>query len=509
LKAALVKAHDGETRWKAIMSSMGEGLSIQDVDFIITYQNQALKDLVGDHIGEHCYTAYENQDHICEGCPVAMAFRDGGIHKAQRSSTIGKQTAVHVEITASPLMDLGGNVVGGIELIRNVTEQKKLENQLRHSQKMEAVGTLAGGIAHDFNNILNVVLGYGSMVMATLAVGTPAKEQMHEVLLAAERAAVITKRLLVFSRKQIVEMKSVNINDVILGLQKMLFQVVRESIALNLDLTDYPLIVLADGGQLEQVLINLAANARDAMPTGGRLTIGTGLVDVDEENVAAYGYGKPGRYALITVADTGKGMDAETQKKIFEPFFTTKGVGEGTGLGLAISYGIIKQHSGYLTVYSEPDEGTVFKIYLPLSAEAASPDMKTEGVFPVKGGQETILVAEDDAALRKLARIVLESFGYTVITAEDGEEAIAKFMENGERIGLVLLDMIMPKKNGKEVSEVIRKVCPGMKILFMSGYTMEIVTNKELLDAGFDLIQKPFLSKELLTRVREVLDSSS
>lgn len=506
LQAALGKAYEGETRWKAIMSSMGEGLSIQDVDFIITYQNQALKDLVGDHIGEHCYTAYEHQDHVCEGCPIAMAFRDGGIHQAKRSTTIGKQAALHVEITASPLIDLGGNVVAGIELIRNVTEQRKLENQLRQSQKMEAVGTLAGGVAHDFNNILNVILGYGTMVMDTLAAGSQSKDDMHEVLLAAERAAVLTKRLLIFSRKHLVEMKPVNINTLILDLQKMLLQVIRESIEFNLDLTDYPLIVQADGGLLEQVLINLAANARDAMSAGGRLTIGTGLEEVDDAYVAAYGYGKPGRYALITVADTGQGMDAETQKKIFEPFFTTKGIGEGTGLGLAISYGIIKQHNGYIKVYSEPDEGTVFKIYLPLSDEAPSLDTKTEGIVPVKGGHETILVAEDDAALRKLSRIVLESFGYTVIAAEDGEDAIEKFMENRERIGLVLLDMIMPKKNGKEISEAIMKVCPGMKILFMSGYTMEIVTNKELIEAGFDFIRKPFQSKGLLAKVREVLD---
>lgn len=505
LQAALIKAHEGENRWEAIMTSMGEGLSVQDVDFIITYQNQALKDLVGDHRGEHCYTAYENRDHVCEGCPVAMAFRDGGIHKMSRTATTGKET-LHVEITASPLRDIGGNIVAGIELIRDVTDQKKLEDQLLQAQKMEAVGTLAGGVAHDFNNILNVILGYGAMVMDTLAAGSPAKEDMHEVLLAAVRAADLTKRLLSFSRKETVEVQPVNINELILGLQKMLLRIIRESIDFNLDLVDRPLIVQADGGQIEQVLINLAVNARDAILESGRLTISTGLEEVNEEYVAAYGYGRPGRYALITVADTGQGMDAETQKRIFEPFFTTKGVGEGTGLGLAISYGIIQQHSGYIKVYSEPGQGTVFKIYLPLSEEAVPPDTKTEGVVSVKGGHETILVAEDDAALRRLSRIVLESSGYTVITAEDGEDAISRFMENRERISLVLLDMNMPKKNGKEVSAAIRKVCPGMKIVFASGYTMEIITNKELTEAGFDFIQKPFQSKDLLAKVREVLD---
>lgn len=288
--------------------------------------------------------------------------------------------------------------------------------------------------------------------------------------------------------------------------RKCLVRIIQESIECNLEIADRSLIVLADAGQIEQVLINLATNARDAMPEGGRLTIGTELVELNEEYVAAYGYGRPGRYALLTVADTGLGMDAETQQKIFEPFFTTKAVDEGTGLGLAISYGIIKQHNGFIKVYSEPGEGSIFKIYLPLSEEAVPLDKETEGVVPVKGGDETVLVAEDDAALRNLSRIVLESFGYTVIAAEDGEEAIARFMANRERIGLVLLDMIMPRKSGKEVGEAIRKVCPGIKIVFMSGYSMEIVANKELTEAGFDFIQKPFQSKDLLAKVREVLD---
>ena len=388
----------------------------------------------------------------------------------------------------------------------DITERKHLEAQLLHAQKMEAVGTLAGGVAHDFNNILNVIMGYGAMVMGTLATDSQSRKNMNEVLLAADRAAGLTKRLLVFSRKQVVEVKSVNLNELILGLQKMLVRIIRESIDFHLDLVDRPLIVQADAGQIEQVLINLAANARDAMLEGGRLTIGTGLEDVDEKYVAAYGYGKPGRYALITVADTGQGIDAETQKKIFEPFFTTKGIGEGTGLGLAISYGIIKQHSGYIKVYSEPGHGTVFKIYLPLSETVALPDTKTEGVVPIKGGNETILVAEDDATLRKLTAIILESFGYTVITAEDGEDAITKFLENRDRISLVVLDMIMPKKNGKEVSAAVRKVSPRMGILFVSGYTMEIITNKELTEGGLDFIQKPFPSKDLLAKVREVLD---
>jgi PAS domain S-box-containing protein len=411
------------------------------------------------------------------------------------------------EFRVSLLRDYAENLIGLSGVGIDLTEHKKLEAQLLHSQKMEAVGTLAGGISHDFNNILNVILGYGTMVMDTLAEGTPAKEQMREVLLAADRAATLIKRLLVFSRKQVVQVTQVDINALILGLEKMLIRTIRENVDFHLELADQSLVVLADAGQIEQVLINLAVNARDALLEGdGKLTISTRLETMDDEYVAAYGYGKPGRYVLVTVADTGEGMDAETQKKIFEPFFTTKGIGEGTGLGLAISYGIIKQHNGFIKVYSEPGQGTLFKIYLPLSEDTAIPEQKADSAVTVKGGHETILVAEDDASIRKLMEIVLESFGYTVISAKDGEEAIAKFMENRERISLVLLDMIMPKKNGKEVSKALRKVSPLVKILFASGYTMNIIKSEELTEGGFNFIQKPFQSKDLLAKVREILD---
>jgi CheY-like chemotaxis protein len=286
----------------------------------------------------------------------------------------------------------------------------------------------------------------------------------------------------------------------------MLVRIIRESIDFNLHLADTPFIVLADAGQIEQVLINLVSNAKDAMQEGGRLTISTELEEMDDAYVADNGYGKPGRYALITVTDTGEGMDAETRKKIFEPFFTTKGIGEGTGLGLAISYSIVKQHGGYIMVYSEPGQGTAFKIHLPLSEEAASQDKSTEAVIPVKGGNETLLLAEDDVSLRQLAVEVLESYGYTVISAENGEDAITKFMENRERIDLVLVDMIMPKKNGKEVVEAIRKVSPLTKTLFMSGYTKDIIKTEELTDSDSDFIHKPLQPRNLLIKVREVLD---
>jgi PAS domain S-box-containing protein len=414
---------------------------------------------------------------------------------------------ISYDFNVALLSDAHGQPIGFSGVGRDITERNKLEAQLLHSQKMEAVGTLAGGVAHDFNNLLNVIMGYGSMIMEKMEDNGPSKKYMNEVLIATDMAANLTKRLLLFSRKQLVEVKTVHLNEIIAGLQQMLVRVIRENIEFKLDLADVPLILQADAGQIEQVLINLTANAKDVMPEGGRLTISTGIADIDDEYIAAYGYGKPGKYALITVADTGHGMDAETQMRIFEPFFTTKGIGEGTGLGLAISYGIIKQHGGYIKVCSEPGYGTSFKIYLPLCDGAASPGMKSEtGDVAIVGGNETILVAEDNIPLMKLTKITLESYGYTVIPAVDGEDAIAKFMKNKERISLLLLDLIMPKKNGKEVYDVISKVCPGTKAVFTSGYTMDIIKTDALTAAGLDFIHKPYKPRDLLLLVRNVLD---
>lgn len=505
LRTALITAYEGKAKLETIMASMGEGLTIQDTDYKIVYQNELHKNLFGNLLGQHCFKAYEHKEQGCEGCPVTLAFSDGSIHKGVMTSWIEKEQRTY-ELTASPLRDMAGKTVAVIELIRDVSEQKKLETQLRHAQKMEAIGTLAGGIAHDFNNILNVILGYGVMVQETLDADSPACEHMHTVLLAADKAVNLTRRLLVFSRKEVIAVKPLDLNKLILDLRKILDRIVRRSIALHLTLAERPLIVLADAGLIEQVLMNLVTNARDAMLEGGQLSIITNREKMDEAYVAAYGFGKPGMYALISVSDTGPGMDKETLKRIFEPFFTTKDADKGTGLGLAISYGIIKQHNGYIKVYSEPGHGAAFNIYLPLNELASAPVQPTAEDDPVVGGHETILIAEDDPALRRLIRITLEGSGYEVITAQDGEEAIAQFRRNRERINLVLLDVIMPKQNGKKVADAIRIDLPETKILFTSGFTMNIFKKDELTAAGFNFIHKPFRSKDLLLKVREILD---
>jgi PAS domain S-box-containing protein len=503
---------ESEERFRQIAESTEEWIWEVNSDGLYTYASHVVEKILGykpeEVVGKKHFYDFFPSDKREQMKKEALEFfaTKRMLVKYVNSNVHKNGSIILIETSGAPILDSRGSLLGYRGVDVDITEYRKLEDQLRHAQKMEAVGTLAGGIAHDFNNILNVIIGYGTMVLDRMEADSLSKEQMNEVLTAAERAANLTKRLLIFSRKQVVEVKLINVNETILGIQKMLVRTIRENIDFKLDITDKTLAVMADTGQIEQVLMNLVTNARDAMPEGGHLTISTGLQELDNEYVAAYGYGKPGMYALITVTDTGHGIDAETQKKIFEPFFTTKGIGEGTGLGLAISYGIIKQHNGYIKVYSEPGQGTVFKIYLPLIEETAELDKKTEAAVSVKGGNETILVAEDDLSMRNLSRIVMESSGYSVITAEDGEDAITKFIENRDKIALVVLDMIMPKKSGKEACEVIRKVSPGIKILFASGYTMDIIKTKELTEAGFDFILKPFVPKDFLIKVREVLD---
>ena len=498
---------------KNILESVGEGLIVLDTEYRIVSANKAYceqaKSQYFDVVGRHCYAVSHHFDRPCflegEECAPAYTLKTGMPHECIHKHTDSEGNHVYVEAKSYPIKNTSGKVTAVIETMNDITERRKLEAQLRHAQKMEAVGTLAGGIAHDFNNILNVVMGYGGLVLDKMEPDSPSREHMYEVLAAAERAATLTKRLLAFSRKQVVEMIPVDVNGIISGVQKMLSRVIGEDIDLKVHLADKRLTVLADAGQIEQVLMTLATNARDAMPKGGRLTIATETAQMDDAYIAAYGYGKPGAYSVLAMTDTGKGMDAETKTKIFEPFFTTKGIGEGTGLGLAISYGIVKQHNGYIQCYSEPGKGTAFKIYLPLIGDKAASGIMAEASGAIKGGTETILVAEDDPSLRKLTRIVLESFGYNVIPAEDGEEAVEKFMENRGNIQLVILDLIMPKKSGKEAYEDIKKMSPEVRTFFLSGYTTDMISRMDIVK-GMELIRKPFAPNDLLKKVREVLD---
>ncbi|NLW36711.1 MAG: PAS domain S-box protein [Syntrophorhabdus aromaticivorans] len=404
---------------------------------------------------------------------------------------------------ASPLFDRTGKVVGAIESMRDITEVKRLEAQLRQAQKMESVGTLAGGIAHDFNNILTTLIGYATIIQMKMGKNNPLRSHVDQILSASQKAADLTRSLLTFSREQPVSLIPLDINNTIKAAKKLLKRLLTEDIELRTSLTKDDTVVMADKSQMDQILFNLVTNARDAMPKGGMLTIQTGITAMDKEFTRIHGFGEPGRYVLISVSDTGTGMDEATRDKIFDPFFTTKETGKGTGLGLTTVYGIIKQHNGHITVYSEPKQGTTFRIYLPAADTRAGRETNTEPF--VSTGNETILIAEDNEGVRHVMREALQEYGYKTIEAIDGEDAINKFRQHRD-IDLIIVDSVMPKKNGCEVYGEIRKINSHIKVLFTSGHTKDIVLNKGIEDGEFDFIAKPLLFNEFLQKVREVLD---
>jgi len=408
--------------------------------------------------------------------------------------------------SSSPLRNSNGEIIGVIATVRDITERKGLEEQLRQAQKMEAVGQLAGGVAHDFNNILSVIMGYSSILKMETNLTAGQQESLDQILVAAEKAAQLTRGLLAFSRRQTLAPRTVNLNDIVQHIQKFLARVIGEDIHLRSISNEIDLPVNVDSSQIEQVLINLATNARDAMPHGGQLTVETKLQEVDALFALAHGYGQGGRFAVITVTDSGIGMSEEICKKVFEPFFTTKETGKGTGLGMAIVYGIVKQHNGFIDVYSEPGDGATFRIYLPLVRRETAETEEQAASAPPRGGNEFILVAEDEPAVRDLVARVLTDYGYEVLLAGDGKEAIALFTVNSDRIQLILMDMIMPQLDGQAAAAEIRRLQPEVKILFTSGYTADFIRDRGVDEEGMELIMKPVQLMELLHRVREMLD---
>jgi polar amino acid transport system substrate-binding protein len=393
-----------------------------------------------------------------------------------------------------------------IGMNQDITERKQMEEQLRQSQKMEAIGQLAGGVAHDFNNILTAIYGYCSVLQMKVGKDSPLRADVDHIYAAAERAANLTRSLLAFSRKQIMCAKTVNLNDIVMNVGKLLTRIIGEDVHLKTVCTGKKLWIFADSGQIEQVLMNLAANARDAMPGGGILTIETGVQEIEESFIHAYGYGAVGKYVVLSVSDTGLGMNAGTSKRIFEPFFTTKEVGKGTGLGLAIVYGVVKQHNGYINVYSEPDEGTTFRVYLPQVYEEDADNIEEAVPEYPRMGSETVLVAEDDATIRELAGSILRKFGYDVILAHDGEDAVEKFKAGKDKIAIIVMDMIMPGKSGKEAYEEIGKIKADAKILFMSGYSPDLLHDRGIFDSSDEVLIKPIHPLDLVRKVRACLD---
>lgn len=417
----------------------------------------------------------------------------------------GRKDKVWMEEDLAILQMLGVVFVNALERKRTEESVRELEEQFRQSQKMESIGTLTGGIAHDFNNILTAISGFGNLLKEKIQVDDTGRTYLEHVLSASERAAGLVQSLLAFSRKQATNPKPVDLNAIVRKTEKLLERLIGEDVELKTIIADCDLTVMADGGQIEQVLMNLATNARDAMPQGGLLTIETGTIIIGVKYLERHFLVKPGTYALISVSDTGTGMDEGTKARLFEPFFTTKESGKGTGLGLSMVYGTVKQHNGHINVYSEPGRGTTFRIYLPLIKAEKTIDER-EAVPELKGGLETVLVAEDEEDVREFVKEALAGYGYQVIAASDGEEAVRLYMENRDKIQVVLFDVIMPKKNGREAYEEIKKATPKVKAVFMSGYPAATVSRQNILDKGMVFISKPMTCNELLTKVREALD---
>ena len=412
-------------------------------------------------------------------------------------------TARHALIALEQI-DIGG-VPCVVALVHDVTAPKLLEQQLRQAQKMEAVGRLAGGVAHDFNNMLTVITSYSDLLFEDLEEGDPKRDDLTQIIKAATGAAALTRQLLAFSRQQVIQPRVLDVNAVVESTRKLLTRLIGEDVALVATLAPDLGLVMNDPGQVEQVIMNLVVNARDAMPEGGRLTIETANVDVGVEFVRDHPLAQPGRYVMIAVTDTGTGMDADTQAHVFEPFFTTKEAGKGTGLGLATVYGIVKQSGGFIWLYSEVGRGSAFKVYLP-RIEAAAEPVDAAAAAPLPRGTETVLVVEDAAAVRTVVRQMLERSGYAVLDAADGALALEIAARHHGPIHLVVTDVVMPAMGGRQLSEQLARLRPETKVLYTSGYTDDAIVRHGVLEAGVPFLQKPFTPEALVRKVREVLD---
>ena len=497
-----------------ILSSIDEAVVIVDRDYRITSANRSYCEKAGipleELTGKHCYEISSDLSLPChalnQNCVCKRTFENGEPTLFVRTVTDEDGEQTHLAIKTYAVKDESGDIRSVIEIINDITEKSNLEAQLRHSLKMEAIGILAGGIAHDFNNVLSAVIGYGNLVLMKMGPEDPQREDVKSILEGANRAARLTKDLLIFSRKHASEKVPIDINETVRHLKGFLERVIGDDVICEFTPHNEPIVVLADAHHIEQLLMNLATNARDAMADGGRFVIGIKPVTIRKPFVERHGYGKPGRYALLTVSDSGMGMTKVIQRKIFDPFFTTKEAGKGTGLGMSVVYGIVKEHDGFINVYSEPGFGTSFKIYLPIipSKTGSVTEDGEEKILP--SGRETILLAEDDPTARGFTMALLKKLGYKVIVAVDGEEAVKSFFEHKDAVDLLLFDIVMPKMNGKEAFNEIKPWRPGLKVIYMSGYAPEIIRKQMQFTGGESLVEKPVSIFELSKEIRRVLN---
>ncbi len=506
------QAEEERARLMAAIEQAGEIVLITDTDGIIQYVNPVFETVTGYSYHE---AIGQNPRMLLKSGKQDLAFYQdlwGTITagKTWKGRIINKRKDGKHFIeaaTISPVYDATGQVVNFVAVKRDITEQLKLEAQLAQAQKIETVGQLVSGVAHDYNNMLSVILGYTELALIKVTPDDPLRADLQQILKAAKRSIDITQQLLIFARKQAVLPQVLDLNQAVEGAHKMLRQLAGENIDLVwLPATDlWPLKI--DPSQVDQILVNLCVNARDAIADVGKITIETGNVTIDETYSTLHPDAVPGDFIKLTISDDGCGMDKETQEKIFEPFFTTKKEGEGTGLGLATCYGIVKQNEGFISVYSEPGQGTVFKVYLPRYVGEGSHTGAENMVEIPSGRGETILVVEDDFFMLKLTERILDGLGYKVLTAKNPEEARSLTKENYGEIRLLITDIVMPEMNGRDLANQVNALSPRIKTLFMSGYTAKMIARKGVLEEGSHFIQKPFLRKDLAVKVRKVLDN--
>jgi len=459
-----------------------------------------------------CHSLTHHSDSPCEGdahpCTIKEIKRTGKPVTLEHIHTDSQGNACFFEVHGFPLFNkAGGDIVQIIEYSIDVTEKKKLENQFRHAQKMEAIGQLSGGVAHDFNNLLSIILGYGQLALRDIPTDHPAVEKIGNVLDAGNKAAVLTRQLLAFSRRQVLETKVINLNSLVENMTKLLRRIIGENIALEMNTNRPTQNIKVDPGQIEQVLMNLIVNAKYAMQNGGRLTIEIGNIALDEEYARSHEGVQPGPYVVLAVTDTGCGMSREVQERIFEPFFTTKGM-KGTGLGLSTVYGIVKQHGGHIYVYSEPEVGTTFKIYLP-STEESGEEGGSKEPEQMPQGNRTILVVDDEPSIRRLVMDTLQPLGYRTLEASGGEEALRINETFTGDLDLLLTDVIMPGMNGRALADAICKSRPSIKVLFMSGYTDNTIAHYGILDAEINFLQKPITITNLIKKINSIFTTKS
>jgi len=455
------------------------------------------------------------QQSLIESERKIEALRQTARELADFVETLRHQTRIQSEAEVAALGQKAHDLAVSVESVREATFQesqeksKSLEEQFRQSQKMDAVGQLAAGVAHDFNNLLTVIVGYSALLLLKLPATDPSRESLGQIRKAGERAANLTRQLLAFGRKQIMAPVVLNLNSLVTELEKMLRRLIGEDILFNTHLDPAIAPIKVDSGQLEQVIMNLAVNARDAMPQGGQITVETTMVEWDHDYCRLNADCKPGKFVKLSITDTGSGMTPEVKARIFEPFFTTKEPGKGTGLGLSTVFGIIKQSDGYINVYSEVGHGTSFSIYLPAIAAKASASTSNRSLESILPGTETILLVEDEQGVREIARIVLASYGYTVLEAKNGQEALAIVDRHKGPIHMCITDVVMPEMSGRQLAETLRTKRPGFRVMFMSGYTDDAVVRNGIIQAEEIFLQKPFTPTALAKKVREVLDEKN